>query len=637
MDITDYEKIGLKVGLEIHKQLDTKQKLFCNCPIRLSDKKTISFLRKLRPTQSELGQIDPAALFEFQKGKKIIYEAYSETSCLVEMDEEPPHEINPEAIDIALKIALILNSKPVDEVHVMRKIVIDGSNTTGFQRTCVIALGGFLKINNKKIPIEHISLEEDAARKISESELSITYRIDRLGIPLIEIATSPVINSPKEAEDVAYEIGKILKSTKAVKRGLGTIRQDLNISIKDGALIEVKGVQQLELISKVIEYEVQRQLKLLEIKKELISREVKLEHLKEDFLEVSNVFKNTSCKIIKRALSKNGVVLATVLKGFKGILSVELEPGIRFGTELAQRAIFWGKVEGIFHTDELPRYGISEEEVKLLKQVCKAEEQDAIVIVADELNKAKDALRAVVERAKEALIGVPGETRVANPNGTTHYMRPRPGASRMYPETDIPPLIIDEERIAHIKANLPPGLDTQILNIMKTYSINKKLAEQLIDSEFLSIFQEIAENTKIAPSFIATVLVETMKSLQREGLNIEALTNEQIKEAFQLIDKGITAKESIVDILTWLIKNPDSTPLDAIEKLNLKMLSKEELVKKIEKCVNENIELIKLEKEKALNKLMKLIMKDVRGKADAKLVSKILKEKIEFLLKPSSL
>jgi glutamyl-tRNA(Gln) amidotransferase subunit E len=633
MNEIDYEKIGLKVGLEIHKQLNTKRKLFCNCPTKLSDKKTISFSRKLRPTQSELGQIDPAALFEFQKGKKIIYEACSETSCLVEMDEEPPHEINPEAIDIALTVALILNSKPVDEVHVMRKIVIDGSNTTGFQRTCVIALGGFLKFKDKKIPIEHISLEEDAARKISESGLSVTYRIDRLGIPLIEIATSPVINSPLEAENVAFEIGKILKATKAVKRGLGTIRQDLNISIKDGALIEVKGVQQLELISKVIEYEVQRQLKLLEIKKELKSRGVKLESLKEDFLEVSNVFKNTSCKIIKKALSNNGIVLAVVLKGFKGILSMELEPGIKFGTELAQRAIFWGKVEGIFHTDELPKYGISEEEVNLLKQICKAEEQDAIVIVADEPNKAKDALRAVIERAKEALIGVPEETRVANPDGTTHYMRPRPGASRMYPETDIPPLVIDEERIASIKANLPPDLDTQILNIMKAYGINKKLAEQLIDSEFLPIFQEIADTTKIAPSFIATVLVETMKSLQRDGLNIEVLTDEQIKETFKIIDKGVTAKESIVDILAWLIKNPNSSPMEAVEKLNLKMLSQEELIKIIEKIINENIGLVELEKERAFNKLMKLIMREVRGKADAKLVNNILKEKLDLLLK----
>ncbi|MEM3061900.1 MAG: Glu-tRNA(Gln) amidotransferase subunit GatE, partial [Candidatus Bathyarchaeia archaeon] len=538
----DYEKIGLKVGIEIHKQLDTKHKLFCNCPTRLSDEKTVSFLRKLRPTQSEMGQVDPAALFEFQRGKKIIYEACSETSCLVEMDEEPPHEINPEAIDTALTAALILNSKPVDEVHVMRKIVIDGSNTTGFQRTCVIALGGFLSSKDKKIPIEHVSLEEDAARKISESGLRVTYRIDRLGVPLIEIATSPSINSPFEAEAVAFEIGKILKATKAVKRGLGTIRQDLNISIKDGALIEVKGVQELGLISKVIEYEVQRQLRLLEIKKELKSRGIKLGDFKEDFVDASEIFKETSCKIIKKALSSHGVVLATVLKGFKGILSIELEPGVRFGTELAHRAIFWGKVEGIFHTDELPNYGISEEEVKLLKKACKAGEQDAIVIVTDEYDKAKDALKALMERAKEALTGVPEETRAANPDGTTRYMRPRPGASRMYPETDIPPLIISEERVASIKAKLPPDLDTQVLNIMKAYGINKKLAEELIDSEFLPIFQEITSTTKVAPSFIATVLVETMKSLQRDGLNIEALTDEQIKEAFQMIDRGITAK-----------------------------------------------------------------------------------------------
>jgi glutamyl-tRNA(Gln) amidotransferase subunit E len=168
---------------------------------------------------------------------------------------------------------------------------------------------------------------------------------------------------------------------------------------------------------------------------------------------------------------------------------------------------------------------------------------------------------------------------------------------------------------------------------MKAYGINKKLAEQLIDSEFLPIFQEIADTTKIAPSFIATVLVETMKSLQRDGLNIEVLTDEQIKETFKIIDKGVTAKESIVDILAWLIKNPNSSPMEAVEKLNLKMLSQEELIKIIEKIINENIGLVELEKERAFNKLMKLIMREVRGKADAKLVNNILKEKLDLLLK----
>jgi len=197
----DYTKIGLKVGLECHQQLATSEKLFCACkPELFKDEPEMAFLRRLRPTQSELGQVDPAAYFEFQKGVRILYEADSRTSCLVEMDEEPPHSLNQEALDAALAIALMMGAKPVDEVHVMRKIVIDGSNTTGFQRTCVVALNGLIEVDGKRIPIEHISLEEDAARKTGAEDLTVRYRIDRLCVPLVEVTTGPVIHSPEEAE-----------------------------------------------------------------------------------------------------------------------------------------------------------------------------------------------------------------------------------------------------------------------------------------------------------------------------------------------------------------------------------------------------------------------------------------------------
>ena len=274
----------------------TAAKLFCGCkPELFKEEPEITFLRGLRPTQSELGQVDPAAFFEFQKGVKILYEANRETSCLVEMDEEPPHPLNIEAVEAVLSAALMMNAKPVDEVYVMRKTVIDGSNTTGFQRTCVIALDGWIKIAEKIIPIQHASLEEDAARKTgTEADGKIIrYRIDRLGIPLIEVATGPVIYSPKEAQEVALILGRILRDTGKVMRGLGTIRQDLNVSIPNGALVEIKGVQELELISKVIEYEVQRQLSLLNIKEELKNKGIIAEGLKKEILDVTDVFKQT--------------------------------------------------------------------------------------------------------------------------------------------------------------------------------------------------------------------------------------------------------------------------------------------------------------------------------------------------------
>ena len=278
----------IKVGLEIHQMLDTRGKLFCECPTTLRhDKPHLVFKRWLRVAKSELGEIDPAALFEYEKGRIYHYEAYMDSVCLVEMDEEPPHSLNREALRIALTIALMLNCRVVDEVHVMRKIVIDGSNTTGFQRTALIGFDGYVEIGEKRIPILTICLEEDAARKISEDKEKVIYRLDRLGIPLIEIATGPVISSPKEAGLVARKIGQLLRMTGRVKRGLGTIRQDLNVSVKGGARVEIKGVQELELIPKIVELEVKRQVELLRIRDELRNRNIKEEALKEEFIAVS--------------------------------------------------------------------------------------------------------------------------------------------------------------------------------------------------------------------------------------------------------------------------------------------------------------------------------------------------------------
>lgn len=629
MSKTDYQEIGLKVGLEIHQQLDTRTKMFCNCPTRLFlGESTKTVLRRLRPTQSELGQIDPAALFEFQRGRMVLYEIDNETSCLVEIDEEPPHDLNREAVEAALSVALLLKSSAVDEVQVMRKIVIDGSNTTGFQRTCIVALGGSIEVGAADISINQICLEEDAARKTGEKGLVVRYRLDRLGIPLVEVTTAPVIFSPDQAQEVALAIGRILRATRRVKRGLGTIRQDLNISLKEGALTEIKGVQKLELISTVVENEVTRQLSLVQIKKELRSRGIVEDHLKKEFNDVTDVFKASSSRVIADALKKGGVVLAVRLPKFSGLLKTELESNISFGTELSDRARFWGGVGGIFHTDELPAYGISEKEVVELKRRLGCSEDDAVVIVADEYRNCRDALEAVVERSKEALRGVPEETRAANDDGTTKYMRPRPGAARMYPETDIPPVTVKSNWIEEVKSKLPPMPDVLTKRLMDEYKVNKKLADQLVNSDYLETFRTIMKNTALAASFVATILTESIKSLEREGVSVENLSDRQLVEIFQLVSQGATAKESVQEVLTWLSKNPQSNPDEAIAKLGLKMLSRKELELLIQRKIQGNLPSIEEKGERAEARLMGLVMGEVRGKADPKLVAEILRAKL---------
>ena len=626
----DYEKTGLKVGIEIHQQLNTSAKLFCNCkPELFKEEPETTFLRRLRPTQSELGQTDPAAFFEFQKGVKILYEANNATSCLVEMDEEPPHQLNREAIDTVLAAALMMKCKPVDEVHVMRKTVIDGSNTTGFQRTCVIALDGEIRVGEKTVPIQHASLEEDAARKTAEEGNTIHYRIDRLGIPLIEVATAPVIKSPKEAEEVSLAIGNILRATGRVIRGLGTIRQDINVSLPNGALIEIKGVQELELISLAVEYEVKRQLNLIKISEELRKEGLNQRNLKEDFVDVTDIFKQTACEVIRKSLDKNQRVVAVKLPQFKGYLKGELAHNFRLGTELADRARFWGRVGGIFHTDEMPAYGVTADEIEQLESKLETEEKDAVVFVADTPENVRDALRAVVERAREALEGVPEETRASNQDGTTRFMRPRPGAARMYPETDIPPVQVTEEHVEWVSSHLPELPEQKLHRLAKEYRLNEKLAKQILDSEYGELFEVIARESKVSATTVAAFMTETMKALKRDGVPVERITEAHIRDVFKCVGSGQVTKEAVSEIVTWLAQHEGSTVQEATRSIGLKMLSKEELERIIEQAIQTNRKLIEERGANAHGAIIGIVMKRVRGKADAALVSELVKQKLE--------
>ncbi|MEM1569408.1 MAG: Glu-tRNA(Gln) amidotransferase subunit GatE [Candidatus Bathyarchaeia archaeon] len=621
----------MKVGLELHQQLATNYKLFCGCQASLGvTEPEYKFIRRLRPTQSELGEVDPAALFEFKKGRYIVYEVDDASSCLVEMDEEPPHPLNEEAVEIALTVALMLNASPVDEIHVMRKIVIDGSNTAGFQRTALIASGGYVDVENKRVPIQTICIEEDAARLIKQEGEAIYYRLDRLGIPLIEIATAPVIESPKEALTVAYSIGRILRATGRVRRGLGSIRQDVNISVEGGGLIEVKGVQKLDLIEKVVEYEVMRQKNLLAIRDELQARGCKpIDIMNSPIVDLTEVFSSTSSRIIRNAIKSGGRVLGIVLKGFGGLLARELQPGLRFGGEFATRASFWGGVGGIFHTDELPAYGITAEEVAKVKSLSGADDLDAVVFVADKYSKAEMALKAIQERALEALKGVPDETRGPNPDGTTRYMRPRPGAARMYPETDIPPLRITEDLLLKVKRSLPEHPSIVLNNLVEVYGLNRKLAEQLIDSEYLNVFKSIMSVVKIPAKFVAATLTETLKSLEREGFDVSVLPDSTLMDVFKYVDRGFMVKENVPDVLKWLCLNVNMGVEDALKALNIRLLTREELEEVVDDAIEAKSDLVEKMGVKALDSIMGFLMGKLRGRVDPQLLMEVIRRKIE--------
>jgi len=591
----------VKCGLEIHQQLATK-KLFCDCESTLKDKVIYRFERILRPTQSELGEIDRAALEESLKHRKFIYEV-TENSCLVEADEEPPHELNREALETALKVALMLNANIVDEIHVMRKIVIDGSNTSGFQRTALIAIDGYLETSFGKVRIPTICLEEEAARKIEEGKNYVIYRLDRLGIPLIEISTSPDMQNGEEVKEVAQKIGYILRATKKVRRGVGTIRQDINISTGQGR-VEIKGASKLNMIPKWVNIEIERQNILKEIANILKERKAYVDH---KIYDLTSIFQGTKSKIIGNVVRKGGKVLGIRLIGFAGVLKGEN----RLGRELAERVRVIG-IRGLFHGDELPRYGITVDEVEKIQKILSLSPQDSFVIIAESEKKAKLGLQKVIERAELALEGVPNETRGPRDDGSTYYLRPLPGGARMYPETDIPPIRIAEKYIDKLREELPPLPEERVKQIMKL-GINEELAWQIIQDGMDDIFEETV-NKYGYPTIVARAIINGCPE-------IDYLT------IFSALASGRFAKEAVDEIIERACNGED---LDMLISLFSQKIDVDLVIKRI---IKEKIDLIKEKGERAFKPLMGLVMKELRGKVDGKIISEKLRREMEKVLK----
>ena len=321
--------------------------------------------------------------------------------------------------------------------------------------------------------------------------------------------------------------------------------------------------------------------------------------------------------------------MAVKLPGFHGLTGRELCPNRRLGTEFADRARYWAKVGGIFHSDELPAYGISEEEVERVKAELGCGENDAFVLVFERRDKAVKALEAVVERAREAVVGVPEETRAANPDGTTRFMRPMPGRARMYPETDIRPIPITEELLARIRSMLPEPPEKRLERLVKVYGLSEDMARRMLDSYHLDLFERIVSELKVPAKLVASTLENTLVYLRREGVAVDRLTDDAIYGVFKLVAEGRVAKEAIPELLTYLAKNPGVSPEEAAEKLGLRAMTIEELEALVEKVLDEKADLVASRGERALGPLMGIIMSKVRGRIDGATVSKVVRRKLK--------
>ena len=570
--------MSLKAGLEVHQQLDCG-KLFCKCS-NLETGNDNTFTRRLHATSSEMGTVDAAAKAEGIR--KFTYFNKS-CNCLVYTDEEPPRGPNNDAIEIALQFAKLTGSNIIEEIHFMRKVVVDGSNTSGFQRTALVATGGKIKYKDGTIELDQICLEEDSCRHGKNKD---EYLLDRLGIPLLEITTKPQLKTPEQVQNAARALGRLLRACR-VKRGLGTIRQDVNVSIGGGERVELKGFQDLSTMAKVVENEMERQNNLKSLKGCKVSETI---------------------DVTKYISKDRGSALACKLVDWKGKLGTKESPKghIRMGQELSDYAKKAG-VKGLMHSDELPAYGISSEETKELHKQLKCKKNDAFVLIFGKQDMAKDAMNRVIERA--SINGVPKEVRRVTPEGDTRFLRPMPGASRMYPETDIPPMTLDK-----INVEIPKTLDQRETEVPLNGEESKQIVSRNLDTKFYELIG-IYDNPKI----ISRLLLHTLPNLESEKNVI--IGKEAITQVLNLAKYDKITKEGIENALLQASKG---------KEIELKNENIEAEVREfISNLINEKIDFVQERGMGAIGPLMGPVMSEFRGKMDGSKINELLIKEIK--------
>ncbi len=610
----NYEELGFKCGIEIHQQLDTEEKLFCNCPVELEDEEADHKVeRYLKAVKGESGEQDLAAKKEAMKDRKFVYNYYRRNNCLVELDEEPPHSLDEEALDTALTFARMVDAEIPDEIQIMRKMVVDGSNTSGFQRTAMIGLDGKLETETGTVSIEDIELEEESAGIHKRTQEEAVYDLNRLGVPLIEVGTDASIKNPEHAGEVAKRIGMLLRSTGKARRGLGTIRQDVNVSIEDGARVEIKGFQDVKNIDELIELEVERQKNLVELGEELEDKEV-------ETIDATEIFEDSGNDIIGTVLENNGAVYALKIPGMTGKMKQKISGERYVAKELVDYARSQGP-RGIIHTDEdISGYGLEDEFEELAEEMDRSGE-DVLAVIAAEEQQAENAAEEVKRRAECLLKGeVPEETRNAEQDFTTSYSRPLPGAARMYPETDIPAIEITDEEVEEIDENLPETLEER----EEKYSeeIGEELASQIIGSERLPLFEKFKE--KIESKVVANTLTNTYSRLESEAVAVEELSEKHFRELFDALGEEVIEKGDIEKVLEKMTSMP---PKEAIDQVVESKSGEDEIREAVQEAIEENEEMVEEQGMRAQGALMGEVMQKVE--ADGGTVSQMLQEELE--------
>jgi glutamyl-tRNA(Gln) amidotransferase subunit E len=574
----DYKEVGLKVGLEVHQQLLTDKKMFCQCPAGLyTDSHDGSVLRHMRPTLSELGEYDGTALMEFKTRKNIVYLLHTSNVCTYEIDDTPPFLVNSQAIDIAIEQCLMLGCDIVDEVHIARKQYLDGSIPTGFQRTAIVGVSGRLPFRGRELGITQVSVEEDSCREVSDRGHLIVWRTDRLGMPLIETVTEPELHTPDEVEEAILLIGRVCRSTGHVRVGLGASRQDVNVSVRGGRRVEIKGVPKAGWAPALVHGEAVRQVNLLELRDELHRREFNQPaDLSIEDREVTDLFADSAIEVLRAATwqsfldddgRRNGFergsgefcVRAVRLLGLAGTLSWPTQPSKTFADELRGRVRVIATLDQkpiLLHSEDWPAEAAGE--LDSLRGELGCSPEDGLVVIWGAREDTETAAQEIRLRYADAVDGVPNETRQPFADGSTDFERILPGPDRMYPDTDSPPQAVTREHVAELKESLPEppwlreeryskaGVPTPVIHFLI-----RRGDARLVDL----VVAETGADLRRACFFFG----ERVKGLRRAGLAVDTVADEAWCDLFDLFGRYPTTWQAWRDLVEWLVADPPTS------------------------------------------------------------------------------
>lgn len=555
----DYEAVGLISGLEVHQQLLTKHKLFCRCPGGLyTETHDGEVLRHMRPTLSELGVYDGTALMEFKTKKEIVYLLNRANVCTYEMDDTPPFLVNQEALDIAIELSLMMGLDVIDEVHIARKQYLDGSIPTGFQRTAIVGVNGGIPFKGRRLTVTHLSIEEDSCREVSDKGHRIVWRTDRLGMPLTETVTGPELRTPEEVRDAILLCGLIARSTRKVRTGIGASRQDVNVSVRGGDRVEIKGVPRAGYAVKLVHNEGIRQHNLLKLREELHRRGMRnLEDIHIHSFDVSDIFAEVDLGFMRRALQAGGRVFAVKVDGVAGLAQFPTQPDTTFLDELS------GRIRVIACLDErpiviagsfMPEFPHRHRVLERLRKRVRVGEQDDFFLVFGPEGDCRTAAEEIRLRFGDATRGVPQETRQSLPGGHTTFERILPGPDRMYPDTDSPPTRITDERVSAIKAGLKPT-PWERLARYGAWRVPQETSEFLIRRGGADVVDEVVARTGVDGLTAAIEIGQRAKHLQRLGLPMHRLGAGEWIQVFDLLTDGRLPRELVAPVAARMAKD----------------------------------------------------------------------------------